>query len=52
MVDSNAARWVNWRKMGNSIPLQVCLRCGDLLADIKGSRLAVCRTCGYKDDCC
>ncbi|MGE0599470.1 MAG: hypothetical protein AB7P41_08540 [Dehalococcoidia bacterium] len=34
------------------IPIQLCLRCGDVLADIKGSRLAVCRTCGYKDDCC
>ncbi|MGB4862249.1 MAG: hypothetical protein WBO97_07300 [Tepidiformaceae bacterium] len=36
----------------NPLPLQLCIRCGDLLADIKGSRLAVCRTCGYKDDCC
>jgi ribosomal protein L40E len=34
------------------IPIQLCVRCGGAMADIKGSRLAVCRTCGYKDDCC
>jgi ribosomal protein S27AE len=36
----------------SSIPVQVCPRCGSAMADIKGSRLAVCRRCGYKDDCC
>ena len=35
-----------------ALPMQACPRCGELLADIKGSRLAVCRRCGYKDDCC
>jgi len=34
------------------VPLQACVRCGGQLLDIKGSRLAVCRRCGYKDDCC
>lgn len=38
--------------MPNSIPLQLCVRCGSLMANIKGSRLAVCWRCGYKDDCC
>ena len=33
-----------------ALPMQTCPRCGELLADIKGSRLAVCRRCGYKDD--
>ena len=35
-----------------NIPLQACPRCPELLSAIKGSRLAVCRRCGYKDDCC
>jgi uncharacterized paraquat-inducible protein A len=35
-----------------SIPVQRCPRCGEALPDIKGSRIAVCRRCGYKDDCC
>ena len=34
------------------IPLQACPRCLAPLSAIKGSRLAVCRRCGYKDDCC
>jgi ribosomal protein S27AE len=34
------------------LPTQRCPRCGEILVDIKGSRLAVCRRCGYKDDCC
>ena len=34
------------------IPLQACPRCHAPLSAIKGSRLAVCRRCGYKDDCC
>lgn len=36
----------------SDLPLQRCPRCGAVLADIKGSRMAVCRRCGYKDDCC
>ena len=32
------------------IPLQTCPRCLGPLPAIKGSRLAVCRRCGYKDD--
>lgn len=38
-------------RMG-SIPLQTCPRCFAPMSAIKGSRLAVCRRCGYKDDCC
>ena len=34
------------------IPLQTCPRCLGVLSAIKGSRLAVCQRCGYKDDCC
>jgi ribosomal protein L40E len=34
------------------LPIQVCPRCGSAMLDIKGSRMAVCRRCGYKDDCC
>ncbi len=37
--------------VGN-IPLQTCPRCLGPMSAIKGSRLAVCRRCGYKDDCC
>lgn len=36
----------------DAIPLQACPRCLGPLSAIKGSRLAVCRRCGYKDDCC
>ena len=36
----------------SNIPLQTCPRCLGPLSAIKGSRLAVCRRCGYKDDCC
>jgi len=39
-------------KMAVDIPLQACPRCLGPLSAIKGSRLAVCRRCGYKDDCC
>lgn len=35
-----------------TIPTQSCPRCGLEMANIKGSRLAVCSRCGYKDDCC
>ena len=35
-----------------TIPTQSCPRCGLMMANIKGSRLAVCSRCGYKDDCC
>ena len=37
---------------GQPIPEQPCPRCGAAIANIKGSRLAVCPRCGYKDDCC
>jgi ribosomal protein L40E len=33
-------------------PLQTCPRCGALMSAIGGSKAAVCRRCGYKDDCC
>jgi DNA-directed RNA polymerase subunit RPC12/RpoP len=35
-----------------SQPVQRCPRCGAPMSAIKGSRDAVCRVCGYKDDCC
>jgi DNA-directed RNA polymerase subunit RPC12/RpoP len=35
-----------------TIPRQSCVRCGQQMVDIKGSRMAVCSRCGYKDDCC
>lgn len=34
------------------IPIQKCPRCGEVLPNIKGARISVCRRCGYKDDCC
>ena len=36
----------------SEIPIQRCPRCQAPLPDIKGARIAVCRRCGYKDDCC
>jgi len=44
--------WLNAPVQGKPVPVQLCVRCGSPMADIKGSRLAVCQTCGYKDDCC
>ena len=41
-----------WGMADTAIPLQACPRCLGPLSAIKGSRLAVCRRCGYKDDCC
>lgn len=35
-----------------ALPEQRCPRCGETIVNIKGSRLAVCGRCGYKDDCC
>lgn len=35
-----------------SLPYQACPRCGQTMSAIKGSKSAVCRRCGYKDDCC
>lgn len=32
--------------------IQGCVRCGHPMGGVKGSRDAVCRKCGYKDDCC
>jgi ribosomal protein L40E len=53
LLAANETRPPNTRvQESRPLPVQVCFRCGGLLVDIKGSRLAVCRTCGYKDDCC
>ena len=48
---SGTVRTPSGDSMG-SIPLQTCPRCLEPMSAIKGSRLAVCRRCGYKDDCC
>lgn len=32
--------------------IQTCPQCGSPMPDLRGGRLSVCRTCGYKDDCC
>lgn len=37
---------------GKPLPLTTCPRCGAIVVNIKGSRLAVCSRCGAKDDCC
>jgi hypothetical protein len=34
------------------LPLTTCPRGGSVVVNIKGSRLAVCRVYGVKDDCC
>ncbi|MBI5133207.1 MAG: hypothetical protein HZA83_00695 [Thaumarchaeota archaeon] len=31
---------------------QQCPICGKLMSAIRGSKQAVCRKCGYKEDCC
>ena len=58
-LQSFAGRIDRGRRLGESarmktetIPTQSCPRCGLMMANIKGSRLAVCSRCGYKDDCC
>jgi len=38
--------------MQKPIPLQLCPRCGAPMPQISGAKIAVCRRCGYKDDCC
>ncbi len=40
------------RQLPGQLPMQKCPKCGELIIDIKGSRDAVCRRCGFKDDCC
>ena len=34
------------------LPLMPCPKCGSWMVAITGSRLAVCRNCGYKEPCC
>lgn len=39
-------------RAASALPVQACPRCAAPITDIKGSRLATCERCGYKDDCC